>query len=122
MHFAKLIVASILLVAIGAYGVDCNAMTTAEQAMQCCKSMHCMSSHHNSSGNHSTDCCKAMPDMRSALGQPSSVHNLSLSPAALEVLPASALTQNVQAHRSLIAIDSHSPPLLFSPPPLSLRI
>jgi hypothetical protein len=122
VHFARLIVAVILLVAIGAYSVDCNAMTTPEQAMQCCKSMHCMSSHHNSSGNHSTDCCKTMPDMRAALGQPSSVHSISLSPAALAVLPVSKLSQDLQAHCSLIAIDSHSPPVPFSPPPLSLRI
>src|SRR5947209_14033486 len=97
-------------------------MTTPEQAMQCCKSMHCMSGNHNSSGNHSTDCCKTMPDMRAALGQPSSVHSLSLSPAALGVLPVSAQTQNLPAHRSLITTDSQSPPILFSAPLLSLRI
>jgi hypothetical protein len=61
--------------------VDCEAATTPEQAMQCCKSMHC-SSH----GRHGQECCKTMPTMPAPFVPPSSVHGASFSPVVFAVM------------------------------------
>src|SRR5437870_12513128 len=82
MGLLRPILPALLAVALSAYGFDCSAMTTPEQAMQCCNSMHCSSPAH-----HGQDCCKRMPSVRSPFVQPSSVHGMSFSPAVLAVMP-----------------------------------
>src|SRR5229473_3319462 len=95
------IAGSILLLALAAalanYAVDCSAVNTPEQAMQCCGSMPCPP-HHGSS----EDCCKSMPSMHAPFVQPA----------------ASA------AHSTAIQVtaNSHAPPAGSSSPPLPLRI
>ena len=68
MRLAQHLSSVVLTVALVAYAFDCAPMATAEQAMECCKSMRCMSHHH-----HGEDCCKTMPTSHVDVGQPTSV-------------------------------------------------
>ncbi len=117
MRFARAALLAVLTVALAAHGFDCGAMTTPEQAMQCCNSMGC-SSH----GHHGKDCCKTMPAMRAALGLPSSVHGISFSAVALGVLPVFNASHGIEPSARMVAAHSHAPPIFCSPAPPPLRI
>jgi len=69
---------AVLTVALAGYALDGVGMTTPEQAMQCCNSMRCPSH-----GHHGQDCCKSMPSVHAAFGQPSSMQGVSFSFIAL---------------------------------------
>jgi hypothetical protein len=118
MGFAKSITVALLTAALGLYAADCSAMLTPQQAMQCCKTMHCPSSLH-----HTQHCCRTMPNVRAALGQPSSIQSAPLAHTISAPLPVAnmALTQ-VPKTSSYVIADFHSPPAAFSPPAFSLRI
>jgi len=106
----------VLTGALGAYALDCNAMATPQKAMQCCHTMRCHSAAH-----HDQDCCRTMPSVRAALGQPSSVQNASFAHTLAKVLP----TKNASVAPETAACafgNFHRPPPAFSPPLLSLRI
>jgi len=105
----------LLVVALAVYGVDCAGMNTHEQAMQCCKTMQCMSHHHRGD-----DCCKTMPT-RVVIGQPSSL-GISLAPVALGMVQAFSESVEVTASTRLIADQSHAPPVLSLPSLSPLRI
>src|SRR5947209_19963123 len=106
MRFARSITVALLTAALGLYALDCSAMITPEQAMQCCHTMRCSSSIH-----HSQDCCRTMPNLRVALGQPSSVQSAPLAHAMMALLPAANLSL-VQLPRasSCVVAESHAPP------------
>lgn len=69
MRLARAILMVVLVVALAAYALDCSAMTTPEQAMQCCASMPC--SPH---GHDGQDCCKSMPSLHAPFVQSTSAH------------------------------------------------
>jgi hypothetical protein len=117
MHLAKLILVLGIVVALGVYAFDCGAMTTPEQAMQCCKSMPCAPQ-----GHHRQDCCKTMPSMHAPFVQPWSVHSVSFAGIVFAVLPASGESLGVISSARLVAAQSHAPPIWFSPAPLPLQI
>lgn len=107
-----------LTVALAMYGLDCLGMITPEQAMQCCNRMHCHSHHHHPG----QDCCKAPPQMHAALGPPSAVQGIFFSPVALDVVKAFSDTQVLECSVSVIAGNSHDPPLPCGTSLLALRI
>src|SRR5215469_1855329 len=72
MCSAKTVLVVVAAVALLAYGFDCLAMTTPEQAMQCCTSTTCAPN-----GHHSRDCCKTMPSVQTAFLQSSVGHIVS---------------------------------------------
>jgi hypothetical protein len=117
MRFARPIFAAIVVVALSAYALDCSAMTTPEQAMQCCKTMHCSSHAH-----HGQDCCKTMPTAHPSFVQPSSLHGLSFSPVVLAVMPASVESRGFDSSGRSIAAHCHAPPIFCSPPSAPIRI
>src|SRR5437762_13333945 len=117
MGLLRPILPALLAVALSAYGFDCSAMTTPEQAMQCCNSMHCSSPAH-----HGQDCCKRMPSVRSPFVQPSSAHGMPVSPAMFAVMPASGESQGLDFSARIIAAHSHAPPGFCIPAPAPLRI
>jgi len=117
MVFARRVLLAVLTVAVGAYASDCGGMTTPEQAMQCCNSMRCSSHHH-----HGQECCKTMPAIHAAVGQPPSVQGVSFSPFALGVVRAFAESQSIESSARMIAEYSHAPPASYSPAILPLRI
>ena len=103
-----------LLVALAAYALDCGAMTTPEQAMQCCSSMPCAPQGHNGQ-----DCCKSMPSMHAPFAQPSSLHTTTHALAAVATLAASAADGLALPESEIFTGRSHAPPLIspsaFSP-------
>jgi hypothetical protein len=117
MVFARRVLLAVLTVTVGAYASDCGGMTTPEQAMQCCNSMRC-SSH----GHHGQECCKTMPAMHAAFGQPSSVQGISFSPVALGLVRAFNESNGIEPFARMIAEYSHAPPASCSPTVLPLRI
>src|SRR5579859_4047946 len=108
---------AILAVALGAYAFDCEAATTPEQAMQCCKSMHC-SSH----GHHGQDCCKSMPTMHAPFVQPSSVRGVWFSPFVFAVMAASCESGCLDCFAGTVTAHCHAPPIFYSPASPPLRI
>ena len=117
MGFARQVLLAVLTVAVGAYASDCGGMTTPEQAMQCCNSMRC-SSH----GHHGQECCKTMPSMHVAIGQPTTVHSISSPPLVYGAVQLRAECQRIEFSGELITDHSHDPPTCCSPPVLPLRI
>lgn len=117
MGFARRVLLAVLTVAVGAYASDCGGMTTPEQAMQCCNSMRCSSHHH-----HGQECCKTMPSIQAALGQPSSTQGISFSPVALGLVLAFNESHSTESSARMIAEYSHAPPASSSPAVLPLRI
>jgi hypothetical protein len=117
MRFAKPILMAVLVAALAAYALDCGAMTSPEQAIQCCASMPC-SSH----GHDGQDCCKSMPSLHAPFVRSASGQN---APHAHTVGPASAALYDFASTLPELgtpAVHYHGPPIL-SPPTLSpLRI
>src|SRR5258706_2388038 len=117
MRSVTRILRTVLAIALAAYAFDCSAATTAEQSMQCCKSMHC-SSH----GHHGQDCCKDMPTTHGPFVQLSSGHGLSSAPVVLAVAPASAECVTFDFSAETFATQCHAPPIFSPPPSLPLRV
>jgi hypothetical protein len=117
MRLARSVLQSVLVVALAAYASDCSAMTTPEQAAQCCNSMPC-ASH----GHHGQDCCKTMPTMHTPFVQPSSVHGMSFSPVFVAVMPVCTEPHGLDSTVRSIAAQCHAPPVQYSSAPRPLRI
>ena len=111
---------ALIVVALAAYGFDCQAMVTSDEAMQCCDSMPCPQFHgHNSSD----DCCKTMPSLQAAVFVQPAGHSTAVVLALVAVLPvvSSSHGLDLSAH-ALLAAHSHAPPILQAVAPLPLRI
>src|ERR1700674_3987194 len=117
MPLARPFCVVMLVAALGAYALDCEAAATPEQAMQCCDSMHC-SSH----GHHGQDCCKTMPTMHAPFVQPSSVHGTSFSHVVFAVVPASRESRGLGSFVRSIAAHCHAPPVFRPPAARPIRI
>ena len=78
--------------------------------------------HHSRNHHGSQDCCSTTPQMRAALGQPSSLQGTTFSPVALRVVLAFSDFQIVEFSSAIIAAHSHDPPASCSKLVLSLRI
>ena len=113
---AKSIFSAVLTLALIGYVFDCAPMATAEQAMQCCKSMQCM--RH---GHHSQDCCKEMPSTRDVVGQPTSASH-SFAAVAVGMVQSPDESVSIASWARRIADQSHAPPILSPPNILPLRI
>jgi hypothetical protein len=117
MGLAKPILLAAVAIALAVYALDCGAMTTPEEAMQCCNSMPCPSQGHDHQ-----DCCKTMAAMHAPFVQPSSSRHVSISPILSAVLPASSESQVADSFLGVIAAHRSAPPSTFVPFPLPLRI
>ena len=117
MGFARQVLLAVLTIAVGAYASDCGGMTTHEQAMQCCNSMRC-SSH----GHHGQECCKTMPAIHAAVGQPPSVQGVSFSPIVFGAVRSFGESHSIDSSARMIAEYSHAPPASCSLAVLPLRI
>lgn len=117
MRFARPVLIAVLAVALAAYAFDCGAMTTPEQAMQCCNSMPC-----SSQGHHGQDCCKSMPTLHAPFVQPSFVHGVPYSPVVVAALTTFDEFHGVDSSARFIAEHSHAPPIVYTPASLPLRL
>jgi len=115
MRFAKLALAAVVALLLGVYGFDCEAMTTPEQAMQCCGSMPC--SPH---GHDGQDCCRTMPTMHVPFVKPSAV------PASFHLAIVASLAMShfpIAGSGDRMTTSVFHAPSIFSPPTVSpLRI
>lgn len=116
MRFARQVLVVALTVAVGGNALDCIGMTTAERAMECCKSMRCMSHRH-----HGQDCCKTMPTTQVDVGQPTTV-SISFTPIVFGAVELFIASTSATTSARLVADQSHAPPILNPPTVLPLRI
>ena len=116
--YVKCVPAATLAFTMAAYGVDCLGMATPEQAMQCCRKMHCHS-HHHRSHHGSQDCCKNATQMQVALGQPSSIQVIVLTPVALRAAHVFSDSHVAKCPTDIVARHSHDPPSSYATPVLS---
>src|SRR5436305_12256978 len=117
MRFSKLILTLAVAIALMAYAVDCSSMSTPQEAMQCCASMHCMPHGHDGQ-----DCCKAMPEMRASLAQPSSIIGISFAKVVFAIVPISTESPENGSSAGFVKAQWHAPPVLNSPIPHPLLI
>ena len=114
VRVAKPIIVGVLMAVLAVYTADCTAATST-QAMQCCKTMQCRSSHM-------TDCCKLEAAVRADLGQPSSVDSSFHLPTVIALFTSNLAVPAAEPGFSLVALRSHAPPGSFSSAPIPIRI
>jgi hypothetical protein len=117
MHLAKPILLLVLAAAMASYAMDCGAMLTVEQAMQCCDTMPCAT--HGS--DHSQECCKTMPSMHTSFVQPAA-RGLSFSLVFVALLPGFDVTQPLDPPIGVLTAQCHAPPIPKAVKPSPLRI
>jgi len=117
MAVVKRILVVVAVAALATWGLDCLAMTTSDQAMQCCNSMPCAPN-----GHQGQDCCKSMPSVNTPFLQ--SPHT-SISPIVHVVGVVISGLANAAAvlgkSASVLAL-SHAPPIRYLPASLPIRI
>jgi hypothetical protein len=118
MRLAKPILLVAVALAIAVYAIDCGAMTSSDEAMQCCSTMPC-SSH---SQEHSQECCTTMPSTHAPFLQPASAHDLSFSPVLVAVLPSFRASKGLDSVADILASHSHAPPISQAAVPSPLRV
>lgn len=118
MRFVKTILLMAIAVAIAVYTTDCGAMTTPDEAMQCCNSMPCSS--HGQGQNQ--QCCETMPSAHAPFIQPASVRDQSFSPVLAAVLPAFCASQDLDSAADFPAAHCHAPPIPQAATPSPLRV
>jgi hypothetical protein len=118
MYVVRPIFAALLVAALAAYTSDCSAMSTSDEAMQCCNSMSCPSHGHE----NSQDCCKTMPSLHAPFVQPCSMHGVSLSLAVFAALPGVTASQGLSSAANIFAVHCHPPPTPKAAEPTPLRI
>jgi hypothetical protein len=105
MGTTKPVLLAVLAVAFAAYGSDCLAMTTPEQAMRCCRSMPC-SSH----GHHAKDCCQTMGAHHFPFVQGSTRSGIFLSHVAIAIAPESVQAPRLDSRAFKGGVWCHAPP------------
>ena len=118
MRLVKPILLVAVALAIAVYAIDCGAMTSSDEAMQCCSTMPC-SSH---SQEHSQECCTTMPPTHAPFLQPASAHDLSFSPVLLAVPPSFSASKGLDFVADVLASHSHAPPIPQATVPSPLRL
>jgi hypothetical protein len=108
MRCAKPILIALLALGLVGYALDCSAMSTPDEAMQCCNTMPCSPHGHQ----HGEDCCKTMPSMHAPFVQPSSVHGVSLLQMLLAVIPGVNASQRWDSSAHAVTAHCHAPPVL----------
>jgi len=120
MRLSKCVAVTALAAVLAADGVECLGMGRPEQAMECCERMRCRS-HHQTRYQGSQDCCNTS-QIRPSLGQPSSIHGITVVAAAQRVAQACGDFQIVKGPERTVARHSHDPPSSFPAPVACLRI
>lgn len=125
MRHANTILRTLLTVALAAYALDCEAMATPQQAMQCCAAMHCSRAGHmqmKMDAQQGMDCCKTMPTVRAPFLIPSVGHGISHHVVVFAVLPVLDAPTKFASSSSTITERNHAPPALSPPTLQPLRI
>jgi hypothetical protein len=109
-----------LAVALPVFDLDCLAMSTPQQPMQCCNIMQCHSCGYRS--HYSQDCCKTMSRMQVDLGQPSSAQKICISRLPIGLAVNLIDFGIIEFSASALAEHYHDPPQSSSAIVTSLRI
>ena len=117
MRGLKSVLFVVMMIALAAYAIDCGAMTTPDEAMQCCKSIPC-----HSHGQDSGDCCKTMTAQHVLFLPAISSPAISLQPIAASAAVAVSPRPNAASYARTMASLSHAPPLPSSISSVPLRI
>jgi hypothetical protein len=104
-------------VALATYALDCGAMTTPEQAMQCCSSMPCAPHGHDGQ-----DCCKNMPSMHAPFVQSASAGNAPQTHVIRAVLTTLQASGSGRPDHGTFGVHSHALPIVSPPTYSPLRI
>src|ERR1700737_354950 len=118
MRLVKAFWVGAVVFALVAYVVDCSAMATPDEAMQCCDTMPCSSHSHG----QAQDCCKAMSSTHVPFVRPSSSQDTPHVPLVFAILSSLDKVSALVSSADLIQQESHAPPILLSPASLPLRI
>jgi hypothetical protein len=118
MHLVKPTLLLVLAAATASYAMDCGAMMTVEQAMQCCDTMPCAT--HGS--DHSQECCKTMPSMQTSFVQPAAARGLSFSPVFVALPPGFDVSEPLDSPVGVLTAQCHAPPIPVAVAPSPLRI
>jgi len=97
-----------LTISLSTYGLDCLAMSTPDEAMECCKAMRCHYRKHG--GQNSQDCCKTTPQMHAVPTRPVAAQKIASPSITLAVLRAISHSQLTGSSQYVIAPHSHDPP------------
>jgi hypothetical protein len=117
MRFIRAILLTAIVAALATYAIDCSAMVSPEQAMQCCKTMPC------APHNHGKNCCQTMPSTHPPFVKSSSVDRIMLSEFSLAMLPVDASHVAISSPASVTVAHYHAPPFLDQASTLSpLRV
>jgi len=117
MHFARTVLVTVAAFALAAYGFDCMAMGSPEQAMQCCNSMPCVPN-----GHQGQDCCKTMPSVQTAFLQSSAGHIVSLTDFGSVIITEFGGRPDASTAIANAASVSHPPPIPYSQASPPIRI
>jgi hypothetical protein len=118
MHLLKPMLLTMMVIAFAAYAFDCSAMSTPDEAIECCNTMPC--SAHNP--EHNQECCKTMPSMHAPFLQSASSHSPTLAPVFVAVLPGFNASQILDFPSNALPAHCHAPPIPQAAVPSPLRI
>ena len=111
MWMGRPILIAVTALALAAYGIDCPATSTPDEAMQCCDNMPCSSPGHDSS-DQSQDCCKSMQAAHAPFVKQSSAQGAHFSATLCDILPAVTGPESLDfAGETFFAVRSHAPPI-----------
>jgi hypothetical protein len=118
MRLIRPILLAVMAIAFATYAFDCSAISTPDEAMQCCHTMPCSPHGHE----QSQECCKTMPSMHAPFVQPASAHALSFSPVFVAMLPWFSASQGLDFQSKVISAHCHAPPITQAAQISPLRI
>jgi hypothetical protein len=108
MRFFRPIFMALLVAGLAGYAMDCLAMSTPDEAMQCCDSMPCPSPGHNGS----EDCCNTMSALHAPFLQAHAAHDFSPAPGFFAMLPGVHATQDIRPSAHVVVVaHGHAPPI-----------
>jgi len=106
MRFLTAFLCAVVLFALSLYGVDCSAMVTPDQMMQCCNTMPC-GSH---TPGHEQNCCQKMRSLRAPYIQPS-VEKTAVPTQVGGVVPTRVTLSAIASPLRIVTGFSHAPPI-----------
>lgn len=109
MRLAKTVLLTAVVVVLSTYAVDCSAMVTPMQMMQCCRTMHC--NHHQ--GNQQ-NCCQTMSSTHSPFVKTIKIEAPAVPALLVAMVPSQVASAMMAPHADALMVISHSPPI--SPP------
>jgi hypothetical protein len=113
MWRAQGLVLAALTISLSTYGLDCLAMSTPDEAMECCKAMRCH--YHKHRGQNSRDCCKTTPQMHGIPTRPVAAQRITSPSITLAVARAVSHSESMDPYDYVIAQHSHDPPSKAAP-------